>query len=172
MTGSSDPAILPAPPPSPTYPEISHTVRLLDGEPARRVRDMMTAIFHQSARPQRPLDWADPGSWIEAPLPGELGTLARKLWEGSGKTLNPRHLYIYHRFAVRLKLLEKVAGTYRVSERGRLFLAGDKAILRELVDLRSAKRRPDGATELESEAEAESQPAASVRTMIGEMRKF
>jgi restriction system protein len=152
MTGSSYPTASP-PPPSPTYPEISHTVRLLDGEPAKRVRDMMTAIFLQSAKPQRPPDWTDPDSWIDAPLSGELGALARKLWEGSGRTLNPRHLYVYHRFAVRLKLLEQVAGIYRVSERGRRFLAGDKSILQELVGLRSAKRRPDRAPALESESE-------------------
>jgi restriction system protein len=153
MTVSSHPAILPAPP-APTYSEISHTLRLLDGEPAKRVRDMMSAIFQHSAEAQeQPVDWADPDSWIEAPLPGELGTLARKLWEGSGRTLNPRHLYAYHRFAMRLRLLEQVAGTYRLSERGRLFLAGDKAILQELVALRTSLRRADRTPSLESEPE-------------------
>ncbi len=78
-------------------------------------------------------------------MSGELLALARKLWEGSGRTLNPRHLYASHRLVTRLKLLEQVDGIYRVSERGRRFLAGDEAILRELVTLRSSIRRGDRA---------------------------
>ena len=153
MTGSPRPAIAPAPPSSPTYPEISHTVRLLDGEPAKRVRDMMNAIYLQTGRPQKPIDWADPDSWIDAPMSGELLALARKLWEGSGRTLNPRRLYATQRFVTRLKLLEQVEGIYRLNERGRRFLAGDQAILRELVTLRSSIRRGDRAAPSDSQSE-------------------
>ena len=34
--------------------------------------------------------------------------LARKIWEGSGKTLNPRYLYGHYKIINRLKLLELV----------------------------------------------------------------
>lgn len=152
MTGSSRPAIASAPF-SPTYPEIGHTLRLLDGEPVKRVRDMMNAIYLQTGRPQKPIDWAVPDTWIDGPLSGELLALARKLWEGSGRMLNPRHLYASHRFVMRLKLLEQVEGIYRLNERGRRFLAGDEAILRELVTLRSSMRRGDRATPSDSQSE-------------------
>jgi hypothetical protein len=40
--------------------------------------------------------------------------------------------------------LQSVDGIYRLGERGRRFLAGDDAILRELVALRLSRRRPAG----------------------------
>ena len=152
MTGSSRPAIA-STPRSATYADIGHAVRLLEGEPAKRVRDMMTAIFEHAGTPQTPIDWSDPDTWIDARLSGDLRALARKVWDGSGKTLNPRYLYASYLFVTRLKLLEQVAGIYRLDERGRRFLAGDEAILRELVTLRSSKRRVARAT---SDTDAES----------------
>ena len=44
-------------------------------------------------------------------------------------------------FISRLRLLESRDGIYRMGERGRRFLSGDETILRELVALRSSKRR-------------------------------
>ena len=129
-------------PPSPTYADIGNAIRVLDGEPVKRARDLMNAIFEQAGSPQTPVDWSDPHTWIDERLAGELRTLARKVWEGSGKTLNPRYLYGHYTFINRLKLLDTVGGIYRLGERGRRFLAGDDAILRELVALRSSKRRP------------------------------
>ena len=87
------------------------------------------------------MDWSDPECWIDARLSGELQALARRIWEGSDKTLNPRHLYVQISFIGRLRLLDPVAGIYRLGERGRRFLCGDEAILRELVALRSSRRR-------------------------------
>ncbi len=141
MPQSSGPAIVP-PPRAPTYADIGTAVRLLEGVPAKRVRDMMNAMFEQAGSAHSRVDWSDPDRWIDQRLSGELRTLARKVWEGSGKTLNPRYLYGHYVFINRLKLLEPVGGIYRLGERGRRFLAGDKAILQELVTLRSSKRRP------------------------------
>jgi restriction system protein len=129
-------------PPSPTIADIGNAIRVLDGEPAKRVRDLMNAIFEQSGSLQDQVDWSDPDRWIDARLAGELQTLARKVWEGSGKTVNPRYLYRHHTYINRLKLLESVDGIYRLGERGRLFLAGDDEIRRELAALRSSKRPP------------------------------
>lgn len=140
MTGSSRSAIAQAPR-SPTYADIGHAVRLLEGEPANRVRELMNVIFEQAGTPQSPIDWSDPDRWIDARLSGDMRALARKVWDGSGKTLNPRYLYACYLFVDRLRLLEQVAGILRLGERGRRFLAGDETILRELVTLRSSKRR-------------------------------
>jgi hypothetical protein len=142
MTGSPPSAVAPAPS-APTYPEIAHTIRLLEGEPTKRVRDMMNAIFMSSVTPPPPIDWENPDTWFDVPMPADLLALARKLWEGSSKAVNPRHLYVFNQVASRLKLLEPVEGVYRVTERGRRFLAGDQAILRELVTMRSSLRRRD-----------------------------
>jgi restriction system protein len=126
--------------PSPTYAEMGSMVRLLNGEPVKRVRELMNSIFEQDGAGVPLLDWSDPEQWIEARLAGELHALARKIWLGSDKAINPRHLYAHVGFISRLRLLEPVAGIYRLGERGRRFLAADDGILRELVALRSAKR--------------------------------
>jgi restriction system protein len=138
MTHSSE--IVQAPP-SPTYAEIASAVRVLDGQPVKQVRELMNIIFDQAGSAPPSLDWSDPERWIDERLTGSLTALARKVWEGSGKTLNPRHLYAQVAFINRLRLLEPVDGLYRLGDRGRRFLSGDEAILRELVALRSSKRR-------------------------------
>jgi restriction system protein len=138
MTQSSEIVQTPA---SPTYAEIGSALRVLDGEPVKRVRDLMNTIFHQAGSAPPSLDWSDPERWIDERLTGDLRTLARKVWEGSCKALNPRHLYAQVASINRLRLLEPVDGIYRLGERGRRFLSGDEAILRELVALRSSKRR-------------------------------
>ncbi len=130
-----------AAPPSPTYADIGHAVRVLDGVPAKRPRDLMNAIFEQAGSSPRSIDWSDPDRWIDERLAGDLRKLARKVWEESGKTLNPRYLYGHYAFINRLKLLQPVGGIYRLGERGRRFVAGDNEILRELVALRSGRRR-------------------------------
>lgn len=120
---------------APLYPlnsELEHAVRLLDGEPVKRVREMINALMDQTGTPQNTVDWSDPDTWIGERLSGDLCALARKIWDGSGKTLNPRYLYGCYLFINRFKLLEQRSGTFRISELGRKFLANDDATIREL----------------------------------------
>ena len=107
MPQSLGPPIAPAPR-APTYTEIAHAVRMLDGESAKRVRDMMNAIFELANTQPDSIDWANPDHWINERLSGDVRRLARKIWEGSGKTLNPRYLYGHYKIINRLKLLELV----------------------------------------------------------------
>lgn len=116
----------------PLYSDVAHAIRLLDGEPVQRVRDMLNAIAAQMGTPQNPVDWSDPDTWIGERLSGDLHALARKVWEGSGRTLNPRYLNGCYLFINRLRLLDKDAGVYRIGERGLRFLANDELLLREL----------------------------------------
>jgi restriction system protein len=112
----------------PPYADLGHAIRSLHGEPLRRVRDTMTAIYDQAGTPQSPVDWSDPDKWITDRLTGDLQGLARKVWEDSKKTLNPRYLYGCYLFINRMKLLDQDGGFYRLGERGRKFLAGDEAV--------------------------------------------
>jgi restriction system protein len=100
----------------------------------------MHTLFDHAGAAEPSHDWSDPDRWIDERLTGELRTLAHKVWSRSGKTINPRFLYDHTTFISRLRLLEPVGGIYRLGERGRRFLAGDDAILREFVSLRSSKR--------------------------------
>jgi hypothetical protein len=97
------PPIAPAPR-APTYSEIAHAVRMLDGESTKRVRNMMNAIFELANTQPDSIDWANPDHWINERLSGDAQRLARKIWEGSGKALNPRYLYGHHKIISRLKL--------------------------------------------------------------------
>jgi restriction system protein len=128
-------------PAAPSLAEIASAVRALGGEPVKRVRALMNAILEQAAAMPPSFDWSRPEQWIDRRLDGELRALAHKLWQESGRTLNPRYLYVQFTFIRGLRLLEAVDGIYRIGERGRRFLGGDDEILRELVALRSAKRR-------------------------------
>lgn len=116
----------------PTYAELASAIRAFDGEPVQRVRNTITAILDQAGTPQNPVDWSNPDSWIEERLSGDLRALARKIWQSSGKTLNPRHIYGSYLFVNRLNLLEQRDGSYSLGERGRMFLEKDEAILRAL----------------------------------------
>jgi restriction system protein len=116
----------------PTYKELANAVRTFADEPVQRVRDTITAIMEQTGTPQNPVDWSDPDTWIDERLSGELRGFARKVWEGSGRTLNPRHVYGCYLFINRLNLLEQRAGSYHLGQRGRNFLVGDETLLREL----------------------------------------
>jgi restriction system protein len=116
----------------PTYADLGFAIRAFEGEPVRRVRDTISAIWEQRGTPQSPVDWSNPDEWIETRLSGELRDMARKIWEGSGKKLNPRYVYGCYRLINRLKLLDQTGGTYRLGTRGQLFLANDEEILRKL----------------------------------------
>jgi restriction system protein len=137
MTHANDPT-----PSAPTYADIGTVARLLDGVPARHVREMMNAVYDRAGSAGTAIDWSSPDGWIAELLAGELRDLASRVWEGSGRTINPRYLYGLYVFINRLKLLEPTDGILRLGDRGRRFLAGDDAILRELVALRSLQRRP------------------------------
>jgi restriction system protein len=116
----------------PTYTDVGNAIRAFDGEPVKQVRDMITVIHEQTGTPQNPVDWSNPDIWIEGRLTGTSRTIAWKIWKGSSKTLNPRHIYGCYLFVNRLKLLDQKDGVFRIGERGQLFLDNDEAILREL----------------------------------------
>jgi hypothetical protein len=102
----------------PPYADVEHAIRLLDGEPVKRVREMMKAIYEQAGTPQSPVDWSEPDIWIDERLTGDFRTLARKVWDGSGKTLNPRYLYGCYLFINRLNL-SRILPVLRTCERVR-----------------------------------------------------
>jgi restriction system protein len=116
----------------PTYADLGYAIRAFEGEPVKRVRDTITAIWEQTGTPQNPVDWTNPDIWIQERLSGDLRNMATKIWHGSGKKLNPRHVYGCYLFINRLSLLDQSGGYYSMNERGQRFLANDETILREL----------------------------------------
>jgi restriction system protein len=96
---------------------------------------MLNAIKDQTGTPQSPVDWSDPDTWIEERLSGEHAVLARRLWQESGRTVNPRHVYGAYLFVNGQNLLvPDAAGVYGISERGRAFLKEDAEVVGEIDD--------------------------------------
>lgn len=116
----------------PTYADVGHAVRAFNGEPVKLVRETINAMFEQTGTPQSPVDWTDPDKWIGERLVNGPQVFARKVWNESNRTLNPRYLYGPYLFINRLKLLERDDGVYRIGDRAQSFLRGDEGIIREL----------------------------------------
>jgi len=119
----------------PLYSDVGCLLSIWAGVHKSAVLAMINAIWEQTGTPQHPVDWSDPDSWINERLSGESQSLARRIWAESGKTINPRHVYGAYLFINTHALLQPdEQGCYRLTDRGRLFLANDEAILRELDD--------------------------------------
>ena len=119
----------------PLYSEVGSLLNIWSGVNKSAVLAMINAIWEQTGTPQNPVDWSDPDSWISERLTGENQSLARRVWDGSGKTINPRHVYGAYLFINSNALLQPdEQGCYQLTERGRRFQANEDALLRELDD--------------------------------------
>ena len=116
----------------PLYSHVRHCLKIWDGEAVKAGRDMISAIHEQTGTPQNPVDWSDPDQWIAERLNGENARLASAVWERSGKTVNPRHVYGCYLFINQVQLLEHEGGRYILRERGERFLASDISLVREI----------------------------------------
>ena len=119
----------------PTHTEVKQFVRLIDGIAKAAVQGMISAIWEQTGTPQNPVDWTEPDVWIAERLSGEDEQLARRLWDGSNKILNPRHVSgAYYFVNLHALLVPDDAGIYRLTERGAAFLNDDPTTVRQIDD--------------------------------------
>jgi restriction system protein len=116
----------------PPYSRLANAIRIIDGEPVRRVRDLVKALWDQTGTPQSPVDWSDPDKWINERLKGDLRSLAAKIWSKSNKTLNPRYIYGSYLLMNKQRLLEEQHGIYHINQRGKLFLSNDETLIRRI----------------------------------------
>lgn len=119
----------------PLYSDVRHLMKVWAGAPKAAVLAMINAIEGQTGTPQHPVDWSDPDTWIGERLEGESQALARRVWEESNKTVNPRHVYGAYLFINTYGLLTPDGqGVYQLGEKGQRFLASEAAMIRELDD--------------------------------------
>ncbi len=117
----------------PTYHELRLLLATWEGVPRVAVAGMINAIHGQTGTPQNPVDWTDPDAWIGERLSGGAAKLARRIWEESERTVNPRHVNGSYLFVNSYGLLVTDAeGVYRLTELGRAFLDGDLGVVREI----------------------------------------
>lgn len=119
----------------PLYSTVRRLLTILEGVPKASVRGMRKAIHGQMGTPQKPVDWSDPDSWIDKRLSGDEAALARRIWEESNRTVNPRHTSgPYYLINGHELLIPDAMGVYRMTERGRAFLEEDAQVVREIDD--------------------------------------
>jgi restriction system protein len=107
----------------PRYAEVRQLLKIWDGTPKASVREMINAIWEQTGTPKNPVDWSAPDEWIGDRLSGEAKTVAHRIWQESGKTVNPRHTYGSYLFISSYGLLlPDASGVYQHSEPGKKFL--------------------------------------------------
>ena len=117
----------------PLYSMVRPLLKVWQGVKKSAALEMQKAIEKQQGTPQNPVDWSEPDTWIESRLEGEPRELARKLWQDSGKKVNPRHVYGAYVFLNSYALLVPDAGgRYQLSARGQGFQDGDPETLRLL----------------------------------------
>lgn len=120
----------------PLYSEVRKLLPIWQGVAQSDVRGMISAILAQTGTPQSPVDWSDPDTWIPERLTGKGRELARRIWEETGKTVNPRHVYGSYLFINSFNLLlADDMDVYRLSERGQGFLRDDAKAVREIDEL-------------------------------------
>ncbi|MBV8687063.1 MAG: restriction endonuclease [Alphaproteobacteria bacterium] len=116
----------------PLHSDLKACVTAWDGESVQRVIDLHNALMELTGTPQAPVDWTEPDVWIPERLSGEHARLARKLWEGSGRRTNPRHVYGAYLLINSANLLAQENGTYRRTPRSEALLTDDPQLIREL----------------------------------------
>jgi restriction system protein len=112
----------------PRYSVVNQLLTILQGVRKSTVSDMLGAIVDQTGTPQNPVDWSNPDSWIAERLTGDNAALAKRIWEESKHTVNPRYIAGAYLFINNYSLLN----VYQLSARGKAFLENDAKILREL----------------------------------------
>lgn len=106
----------------PTYQNACQFIRLMDGASYPLYRSLNDSILEQRGNPQQQVDWSQPDEWILNRLSGEEQKLAMKIWEGSKKTLNPRHLRGCWYFSQNHGLLVNQNDVMKITDHGRSFL--------------------------------------------------
>lgn len=120
----------------PLYSEVRSLLPIWDGVQKDDVRELIKEIWEHTGTPQDPVDWSNPDKWIGERLPSEYQQLARRIWEGTHKTVNPRHVYGSYLFIYGYDLLAPDStGRYRLTARGKGFLHGREDVVREIDEL-------------------------------------
>ncbi len=123
---------------TPLYPEF-HKVKLLmkaiDGVSSETFQTMWDTIWGLRGTPQNPMDWKKPDEWIPERLSGKTKALAERIWENSGKIVNPRHVWGPKFLIDGYNLLNFDEPTIQLTEKGRDFLTGDINEISKEIDL-------------------------------------
>ena len=75
----------------PKYGEVRRLLNIWAGRPKAQITGLHKALDLLRGTPQDPVDWTDPDAWIPKRLSGDSLDIAKAIWTGSDRTVNPRH---------------------------------------------------------------------------------
>lgn len=107
----------------PVYEKAARLLGVLAGVSREDFLALNSEVYGQTGTPQDQVDWTDPDAWIVDRLEGRSAQLARSIWEGTARLVNPRHLTGSWRLITNYELLEvDSAGVLNLTEKGRSFI--------------------------------------------------
>ena len=102
----------------PCYDELRLVLPVWQGEAKNAVTGLRSTISTLRGTPQDPVDWSNPDEWIPKRLKDADREIASKIWEKSGKKVNPRHVYGHWLLAIHYRLLSDENGILRLTDHG------------------------------------------------------
>jgi restriction system protein len=119
----------------PLYREVRLLLPVLDGRSRSGLMGFLNQIAALRGTPQEPQDWTAPDEWIPERLSGDERELARAIWEGSKRRVNPRHIPGHWYLAKGYQLLqEDDAGMLRLTDAGQDFLQNPQGETVRMLD--------------------------------------
>ncbi|AZI43212.1 restriction endonuclease [Deinococcus psychrotolerans] len=116
----------------PLYSSASTLYKLLNGQNVAEIDGLREAIAGQMGTLASPVNWSEPDAWITERLTGKQHQQARRVWEDSGKTFNPRYMDGELALAKNFQLLAEQDGKYVVTQRGQQFQRSKSDVLRHI----------------------------------------
>lgn len=111
----------------PHYSIARSFLQIIEGTSFSRLQTMLGQVWEKTGTPLDPVDWSDPGAWIPARLSGDNAAIARRLWEASNRTINPRYCGGLTSICKTHDLIHVVEDQISLSDAGRSFLNEDAA---------------------------------------------
>ncbi len=116
----------------PAYESAQEFLRILQGTRYSSYVSMMNDILAQIGSQKSQVNWMKPDEWIPERLEGTSKDLALRLWQESGKLINPRHSQDIRMFAKNRHLALFTEDTIRLTEKGMKFLNNESEIVLEI----------------------------------------
>jgi len=106
----------------PNYSLVKDFLIVLDGQRKSSVRGLITAKSLEAGSQGAPVSWRNPDEWMDERLVGDELDIAKHIWKGSMKTVNPANIYGSYLLISRYNLLGLRNGIFERTVRTELFL--------------------------------------------------
>lgn len=119
----------------PKYSELKAFLKVLSEIEANKLKNLFKTINQLLGTPQNPFKWDNPDEWINDRLSGEDNEIARKMWFGSNRIVNPRYAQRDYWPVKTYNLAnENSKGVFSLNSEGEQFLINDLDEITYMMD--------------------------------------